>query len=66
MTKSRIVENCPNWKSITEKLWPRHDWRPGHKYPHCEFSYRLGRMLAGRLLDGRAHDEFPNTKEMTA
>ncbi|MDF3115823.1 phage Gp37/Gp68 family protein [Burkholderia semiarida] len=35
---------------------------PLHKWPDGKHSVRLGKRAAGRHLDGRAHDEFPEAR----
>lgn len=40
--------------SFREKSYPMYSWPDGTK------SYRVGKHRAGRLLDGRTWDEFPN------
>jgi hypothetical protein len=50
--------------------WTRNDdgtvYRPGHLPPRSEWDdkqtvpmYRVGKKVAGRLLDGREHNAFP-------
>ena len=45
-----------NGKVIAREWWPRHDWEDGLP------SFRVGRRRAGRRLDGRIWDEYPEVR----
>ncbi len=60
----RIPELPENWRERTDRkhICMRADGSTAGGYggDSAEFLHRVGKKAAGRLLDGRTHDEFPS------